>query len=245
MDNRLYVLRSEASDPEVVVDQVGQRGGLRFPTWSPDGTRIAYVTGAPPVGQAYRGLAWLHIVDATTGQDSFLTGFPDQLALPDVTWSPRGDQLLVSAINLVNNHWTIFSVRPDPADPRPTVLISDDSGARASTGFPAFLPGGHAVLVEQDETDYTSSRLYLADPLFKHLVPVSPRPGWETQPDFGLSPLRAVYQQYSDDRSQTSIRVLTLPSGRSQTLVPTVAGLYVEEPDWQPVLGCRPWPIKS
>ena len=164
MDNRLYVLRAGAAEPEIVVNQLGQRGGLRFPSWSPDGTRIAYLTGVPPADQPYRGLAWVHIVDLTTGQDRFLTGFPDPLLTPDVAWSPRGDQLLVTALNPINFHWTVYSVRPDPADPRPTVLISDDAGARGSTGFPTFLPGGRAVLVEQDEPDGTASRLYLADP---------------------------------------------------------------------------------
>jgi Tol biopolymer transport system component len=245
MDNRLYVRRAGAAEPEIVVNQLGQRGGLRFPSWSPDGTRIAYLTGVPPADQQYRGLAWVHIVDLTTGQDRFLTGFPDPLLTPDLAWSPRGDQLLVTALNPINFHWTVYSVRPDPADPRPTVLISDDAGARGSTGFPTFLPGGRAVLVEQDEPDGTASRLYLADPHLRHLLPVTQRPGWETQPDFGASPLSAVYQQYNDDRTETSINVLTLPTGRIRTVVPPAAGVFVEQPDWQPVIGCRPWPFSS
>jgi dipeptidyl aminopeptidase/acylaminoacyl peptidase len=57
MNNRLYVLRAGAAEPEIVVNQLGQRGGLRFPGWSPDGTRIAYLTGVPPADQQYRGLA--------------------------------------------------------------------------------------------------------------------------------------------------------------------------------------------
>ena len=242
MDNRLYVLRAGAAAPEIVVNQLGQRGGLRFPAWSPDGRRIAYITGVPPTDQSYRGLAWVHIVDLTTGQDDFLTGFPEPLVTPDLAWSPRGDQLLVTTLNPINFHWSIYSVRPDPADPRPTVLISDDAGARSSTGFPAFLPGGGAVLVEQDETDGTASRLYLSDPKFKYLVPVTERVGWETQPDFGASPLQAVYQRYNDERTETSIKVLGLVTGRTRTLVPPATGVYVEQPDWQPVIGCRPWP---
>ncbi len=245
MDNRLYVLRAGATEPQIVVNQLGQRGGLRYPTWSPDGTRIAYLTAVPPADQPYRGLAWVHIVDPTTGQDRFLTGFPEPLVTPDITWSPRGDQLLVTTLNPTNNHWSVYSIRPDLAGPRPTILISDDVGARGSTGFPTFLPGGRAVLVEQDEPDGTASRLYLADPQLKQLVPVTPQPGWESQPDFGASPLRAVYQQYNDDRTATSVSVLTLPTGRIRTLVPPAPGVYVGQPDWQPVLGCRPWPFSS
>ena len=56
---------------------------------------------------------------------------------------------------------------------------------------------------------------------------------------------QAVYQQYNDDRSQTAISVVTLLTGQSRTLVPPVTGVYVEQPDWQPALGCRPWPFPS
>jgi Tol biopolymer transport system component len=243
VDNRLYVLRAGTAEPDIVVDQQGLRGGLRIPTWSADCRRIAYATAVGPPGQQSRGLAWIRIVDLTTKTNTLITGVPEGMGIPDLTWSPRGDRLLVSAVNPANWHWTVYSMRPDPADPRLTVLISDDAGARASTGYPAFLPGGGAVLVEQDETDDTGSRLYLADPQFRYLVPVTPRPGWESQPDFGVSPLFAVFQQINDLDTEASISVLTLTTGASRTLVPPVPGVFVERPDWQPVAGCRTWPF--
>jgi dipeptidyl aminopeptidase/acylaminoacyl peptidase len=252
VDTRLYVLRPGASEPNTVVTQLAQRGGLRFPTWSPDGTRIAYTTGVPPPGQNYKGLAWVHIVDLTTGIDILLTGVPGSLVTPDVTWSPSGDLLLITAWEAPNTgNWTIFSVRPDPTDPRLTAVISNDPdiharvAAQRPTIFPAFLPRGRVVLVEQEGPDELSSRLYLADPIYRHLLPVSPSEGWSSQPDFGSSPLRAAYQRLSNDRSQTSIAVLSLPTGTSRTLVPSTAGVTVERPDWQPVIGCRPWPFAT
>ena len=243
VDTRLYVWRAGTAEPEIVVDQQGWRGGLRNPAWSPDGTRIAYSTAVGPADQPFRALAWIRVVDLASKQNTLITGVPQGSVIPDLAWSPRGDQLLVTGFNPVTVHWTVYSLRPDPDDPQLTVLISDDDGARASTGFPAFLPTGQAVLVEQDEPDYLASRLYLADPQLRNLVPVTPRPGWESQPDFGVSPVRAVYQQYNDDRSETSIAVLTLPTGTSRTLVPPATGVHVEQPDWQPLAGCRPRPF--
>lgn len=247
--NRLYVMPAGAGEPRLLVEQKDpdgslQRGSLRLPTWSADGSRIAYATAVPPAGEVYRQTAWVRMVDVGHPERNvLLVGLPAPSVVQDLDWSPRGDQLLVTGYDPSTSHWTIYSLRPDPAEPRLTVLISDDSGARASTGFPAFLPGGRAVLVEQDEPDYVASRLYLADPRLQHLVPVTPRPGWETQPDFGLSPVQAVYQRYNDDRTETSIAVLTLPTGASRSIVDHVVGVYVERPNWQPVLGCRPWPF--
>jgi hypothetical protein len=194
----------------------------------------------------------VHIVDLTTGIDILLTGVPGSLVTPDVTWSPSGDLLLITAWEAPNTgNWTIFSVRPDPTDPRLTAVISNDPdiharvAAQRPTIFPAFLPRGRVVLVEQEGPDELSSRLYLADPIYRHLLPVSPSEGWSSQPDFGSSPLRAAYQRLSNDRSQTSIAVLSLPTGTSRTLVPSTAGVTVERPDWQPVIGCRPWPFAT
>ena len=259
-DTRLYVLRSGESQPRVLVEQLGQRGGLRFPTWSPDGKRIAYATGVQPAGDLYQGLGWIHIVDVATQQDRLLTGVPGTLVTPALTWSPRGDQLLITGWQPNTGNWTIFSARPDPADPDLTPLISNDPAMKPRITdrlpvlsdlpvfFPAYVPGGHALLVEHEAADEVSTGLELTDTGFRRFIPVRAADGINGQADFGLSPLHAVYQHAARDLFnpvESSIAVLSLASGRSRTLVAATAGTVVEQPDWQPLLGCRPWPFAT
>lgn len=252
---RLKVLRSGASEPETVIEQLAQRGGLRHPTWSPDGKRIAYLTGVQPTGKTYQGLAWVHLVDVATKSDSFLAGveLAEQRALA-LTWSPRGDRLLFTAWEMRTGNWTIYSARPDLTDPQVTTQVSNDRlrdpqvEVALPVMYPAYLPGGTGLLVEHEATDEASTGLDLTGASFRRFIPVLAADGFNGQADFGISPLQAVYQHGTGNLilpNESSIAVLTLPTGRSRTLVGPADGVLVEQPDWQPVLGCRPWPFTT
>jgi hypothetical protein len=34
-------------------------------------------------------------------------------------------------------------------------------------------------------------------------------------------------------------------TGRTRTVMSSTTVVYVERPEWQPVIGCRPWPIST
>jgi hypothetical protein len=266
LNTRLYLLRAGASEPEVLVEQIAR--GMRHPAWSPDGKRIAYTTSQEPTGRPYQGLSWVNVVDVATKERSFVTGVEllDQRAL-DLTWSPRGDQLLLTAWQIATGNWTIYSASPDATTLNPTAVISNDPARNPlvlpkpvpkpdgdvylPVMYPAFLPGGNALLVEHEAADEASTGLELTDPGFNdfardgHGLPVVAADGFNSQPDFGFSPLQAVYQHRNNDQTESSIALLTLPTGTSSTPVEPADGVLVEQPDLQPVLGCRPWPFRT
>jgi dipeptidyl aminopeptidase/acylaminoacyl peptidase len=240
-DNVLYVLREGDTEPSVVVRQ--ELTSLRYPDWSPDGKRIAYVSGVNGVnGVNGFNPSVVRIIDLSTGLDRPVVALTTDQRFIDVVWSPRGDRLLATAVTR-NFDYSIWSMRPD-GDPHLT-LVSDDRRGDPNYGYPAFVPGGAAVLVAKGEFadgEYLGSSLALADPSLRWSRSISQQLGEEEYADFGPSPRRAVYVQFTfEDPASSAVAILDLVTARSTTLVPAGDGLRRAYPDWQPVGRCGPW----
>ena len=85
----LYRIAVDGSTPERLIDGVSAHAA---PSWSPDGTRIAYTSfaGYDPVYES--GAISVRVVDLETGEESDLTGAKYPLAF-NPSWSPDGSEI--------------------------------------------------------------------------------------------------------------------------------------------------------
>ena len=121
------------------------------PTWSPEGTELAFVTGWGTLKMQ------ISLFDLRTGKQKTL--FPPKAIpswLPAVKWSPRGDKLAFSWLHRVPlddfiQAETIYTVKRDGTD---ITQIIDEAGPKATAT--AWSPNSNALLYRQDDKSKNS-----------------------------------------------------------------------------------------
>jgi TolB protein len=99
--SRLALVRGDGSEFREL-PAAGDSAG--YPSWSPDGTKLVYVHGAPA---AERGL---RILDVASGRVTALTSGPDNFP----AWSPQGDRIAFTRVpNGLGGASQIYSVKSD------------------------------------------------------------------------------------------------------------------------------------
>lgn len=179
--------------------------GVSDPAWSPDGTRIAFVSNRSVDRKRHWNRNAIHVLDVDDGEISTITPEDAQFGTP--RWSPNGDRIAfvghldaASGSALNDRIWT---VKPDGSDLRNHTETWDVSAestgmsdlANASQGGPVWLDDRHILTLVAVQG---AARIFSID--LDGGTPVALTAGPHVVSGFTVAGERLVYVQGSVDR---------------------------------------------
>lgn len=147
-------------------------GGQSEPAWSPDGTRLAYVSGQRglhgPVGVS-DSLGSLYVSNAGGGAARPIT--PDDAFFGEPAWAPDGH--LIAYATDRGGSWHVATVMPDGADPRTLTGAGDAQ-------WPSWSPNSRSLAYQWSETPEGTSSIWLMSSSGggAHRLTAGSRPSW-------------------------------------------------------------------
>jgi Tol biopolymer transport system component len=221
----INVANADGSAARILVSGLGEAS---FPTWSPDGTRIAFWSRS-----STQALAALEVLDPQTGSHTVITGLNAQSGPVRILWAPDGRRIAFAAFS-------------DQAIPEVVIVGVDGTGRRSlapglQASDPAWSPDGRQIAFRApDPADLEAVLLYAAvvDEAAVRVVatvhrePISDEISIGVHLDWSPDGTRIAYA--SKGFTPAGGYVITIADVATGTIHDITSGSYDRLPTWSP-----------
>ena len=211
----LCTFQSKTGEVRWVLDTPGH--SAYAPTWSPDGQKVAFVSGEG-------GTLGIHLFDLSGDSVAVLWDGPSCEESP--AWSPDGDR--IAFVSDVDGQRGIYGISTEGGDP---ILLIDAPGEEID---PAWSPDGRSLAFSSDRDGdfdlYTADIAPNADWIASTLTRRTDWPGLEITPAWSPDGQSIVFAASRD--GVFNLHLLTLSDGRPQVM--TSGEQHRWYPTWMP-----------
>lgn len=210
----IFVINADGSGLAPIFSSVP--GGDFNPTWSPDGTKVAFTS--------FRGgdIPQIYIFDTLTNETALISDEEGRLC-QEPAWSPDGKFIVISVGSA--------TIRVMQADGKNSFLVARNVGAARNTD-PVWSPTGLAIVFTQWASDLSGSWLMALPYSTEGAVPVKiPGSDYGLEPDFSPDGYWLVYTEFS--KSKRDLYIMTVSGVEQQQITLDSANDF--DAAWRPV----------